>query len=99
VKAEVLMDVLTPGWGGELVWFAPLLGEGNNLESILLISLVADLYLSFRMQECRPPSSQDAGMIWLSRGMEYSLICLRSPETTIQYILLNFCFYFTLECY
>jgi hypothetical protein len=28
---------------GELVWFAPLLGEGNNLESILLISPVADL--------------------------------------------------------
>jgi hypothetical protein len=28
---------------GELVWLAPLLGEGNNLESILLISPVADL--------------------------------------------------------
>jgi hypothetical protein len=28
---------------GELVCFAPLLGEGNNLESILIISLVADL--------------------------------------------------------
>jgi hypothetical protein len=33
-------------FSGELVWFAPLLGEGNNLESILLISPVADLYLS-----------------------------------------------------
>jgi hypothetical protein len=43
-------------FSGELVWFTPLLGEGNNLESILLISPVADLYLSFRMQECRPPS-------------------------------------------
>jgi hypothetical protein len=50
------MDILTLGWGrvshwlwiswaflGELVWFAPLLGEGNSLESILLISPVADL--------------------------------------------------------
>jgi hypothetical protein len=55
-------------FSGELVWFAPLLGEGNNLESILLISPVADLYLSFRMQECRPPSPQDAGMILLSTG-------------------------------
>jgi hypothetical protein len=34
----------------ELIWLAPLLGEGNNLESILLISPLADLYLSFRMQ-------------------------------------------------
>jgi hypothetical protein len=49
-------------FSGEMVWFAPLLGEGNNLESILLISPVAGLYLSFRMQECRPPSPQDAGM-------------------------------------
>jgi hypothetical protein len=53
-------------------WFAPLLGEGNNLDSILLISPVADLsdsvYLSFRMQERRPPSPQDAGMILLSMG-------------------------------
>jgi hypothetical protein len=30
-------------FSGELVWFAPLLGEGNNLEGILLISPVADL--------------------------------------------------------
>jgi hypothetical protein len=30
-------------FSGELVWFAPLLGEGNNIESILLISPVADL--------------------------------------------------------
>jgi hypothetical protein len=28
---------------GELVWLASLLGEGNNLERILLISPVADL--------------------------------------------------------
>jgi hypothetical protein len=55
-------------FSGELVWIAPLLGEGNNLESILLISPVADLYLSFRMQECRPPSPQDVGMILLSMG-------------------------------
>jgi hypothetical protein len=39
------------------------LGEGNNLESILLISPVADVYLSFKMQEGRPPSPQDARMI------------------------------------
>jgi hypothetical protein len=51
------MDILTLGWGGEgfllavdsraflgeLVWFAPLLGEGNNLETILIISPMADL--------------------------------------------------------
>jgi hypothetical protein len=55
-------------FSGELVWFAPLLGEGNNLESILLISPVADLYLSLRMQECRPPSPQDVGIIVLSMG-------------------------------
>jgi hypothetical protein len=55
-------------FSGGLVWFAPLLGEGNNLESILLISPVADLYLSFRMQESRPPSPQDVGMIGLSMG-------------------------------
>jgi hypothetical protein len=52
-------------FSGELVWCAPLLGEGNNLESILLISPVADLYLSFRMQEYRPPSPQDAGLMLL----------------------------------
>jgi hypothetical protein len=55
-------------FSGELVWFAPLLGDGNNLESILLISPVAHLYLSFRMQECRPPSPQDVGMILPSMG-------------------------------
>jgi hypothetical protein len=63
------MDVLTldsRAFSSELVWFAPLLGEGNNLESILLISPVADLYLSFRMKECRPPSPRDAEMILLS---------------------------------
>jgi hypothetical protein len=53
-------------FSGELVWLAPLLEEGNNLESILLISPMADL--SFRMQECRPPSPQDAGMILPSMG-------------------------------
>jgi hypothetical protein len=55
-------------FSGELVWFAPYWGRGNNLESILLISPVADLYLSFRMQECRPPSPQDAEMILPSMG-------------------------------
>jgi hypothetical protein len=67
-------------FSGELVWFAPLL-EGNNLESILLISPVADLYLFFRMQECRPPSPQDSGVIVLSMREQYSLICLRSDPT------------------
>jgi hypothetical protein len=95
VKAGVFMDILTGlGRGShwpcfsrafldDLVWLAPLLWEGKNLESILLISPVADLSNSvsfFRMQECRPPSPQDAGMIWLSRRMGYSLICLRSPD-------------------
>jgi hypothetical protein len=51
------------------------LGRGNNLESILLISPVADIsdllqiYLLFRKQECRfTTPSQDAGMIVLSMG-------------------------------
>jgi hypothetical protein len=69
-------------FSGELVWFAPLLGEGNNLESILLTSLVADLsdpvsffmmqkyslQLPLRMQECRPLTPQDAGMILIFMG-------------------------------
>jgi hypothetical protein len=69
-------------FSGELVWLASLLGEGNNLESILLISPVADLYLSFRMQEFRPLTPQDAGMILLS--MEDGIrICLRSSDPTV----------------
>jgi hypothetical protein len=55
-------------FSGELVWLASLWGRGNNLESILLISPVAELYLSFRKQECRPPSPQDAGMLVPSTG-------------------------------
>jgi hypothetical protein len=50
-------------FGLHLYW-----GRGNNLESTLLISPVADLYLSFRMQECRPLTPQDVGMILLSMG-------------------------------
>jgi hypothetical protein len=70
-----------PGLGGFLIglafpglsqvnWFGLHLywGRGNNLESILLISPVADLYLSFRMQECRPPSPQVVEMISPSMG-------------------------------
>jgi hypothetical protein len=41
-------------FSGELVWFAPLLGDGNNLESILLISPVAEM--------------QATGMLVLSMG-------------------------------
>jgi hypothetical protein len=37
----------------ELVWLAHLLREGNNLESILSISLVADLYLCISSLGCR----------------------------------------------
>jgi hypothetical protein len=69
-------------FSGELVWFAPLLGEGKNLESILLISPMADLsdpvslfrmqkcslQLPLRMQECRPLTPQDARIILLSIG-------------------------------
>jgi hypothetical protein len=44
---------------------------------------VADLYLSFRMQECRPPSLQDVEMILPSMGHGISLICLRSLNPTI----------------
>jgi hypothetical protein len=57
-------------------------GRGNNLESIWLISPVADLYLSFKMQECRPPSPQDVGMTLPSMGDGIPLICLRSPDLT-----------------
>jgi hypothetical protein len=86
VKARVFMEILTVDevgfshwlWIHELSqvnWFASLLGEGNNLESIFLISPVADLsdFHLLRMQEryCSP---------W---GMGYSLICLRSPDPTI----------------
>jgi hypothetical protein len=58
-------------------------GRGKNLESILLISLVADLSdpvsppLGAGMQLTTP--SQNAG---ISMGMGYSLICLRSPDPT-----------------
>jgi hypothetical protein len=34
-----------------------------------------DLQLPLRMQECRPLTPQDAGMILLSRGMRYPFIC------------------------
>jgi hypothetical protein len=63
-------------FGQHLYW-----GKGT-IESILLISPVADLYLSFRAQECRPPSPQDVEMIspW---GMGYSLICLRLSDPTV----------------
>jgi hypothetical protein len=50
-------------FSGELVGLYLYWGRENNLESILLISLLADLYLSFRMQEFRPRSPQDVGMI------------------------------------
>jgi hypothetical protein len=40
-------------FSGELVWFAPLLVEGNNLESILFISPVADLSDSISPLGCR----------------------------------------------
>jgi hypothetical protein len=60
-------------FSGELVWLAPFLGEGNNLESILLISPVADLYLSFRMQECRCSPCHG--------GMGYSpALCLQTQQ-------------------
>jgi hypothetical protein len=60
-------------FGLHLYW-----GRGNNLESILLISPVADLYLSFRMQECKPPCPQDAGKILLSMGDG-----IRFPDPTL----------------
>jgi hypothetical protein len=79
---------------GELVCFAPYWGRGNDLESILLISPVADL--------SDPVSPlQDAGMQILDSGkqiynsfsgcrndsalrggMGYSLICLKFPDPT-----------------
>jgi hypothetical protein len=54
----------------ELVCLPPYWEEGDNLESILLISPVQiyqTLYLLFRMQECRfTAPSQDAGITVLS---------------------------------
>jgi hypothetical protein len=68
-------------FSGELVWFAPLLGE-TVLGAFCLSALwqtYQTLYLSLgmqkcslqlplRVQECSLLTPQDAGMIWLSRG-------------------------------
>jgi hypothetical protein len=46
-------------------------GRGTTLRafcSSALWQIYQTVYLSFRMQECRPPSPQDVGMIVLSMG-------------------------------
>jgi hypothetical protein len=51
--------------------FAPY-GRGETTLRAFCLSapwkIYETLYLSFRMQECRPPSPQDVGMILLSMG-------------------------------
>jgi hypothetical protein len=81
-------------WFGLHLYWA----RGNNLESILLMSPVAELpdpvsffrlqkcslQLPLIVQKCRPLTPQDAGMIWLvGVGMGYPFICLRSPDPTM----------------
>jgi hypothetical protein len=84
-------------FSGELIWFAPLLGQGQQSWEhfahqpcgrsirLCIFSLECrnmDLQHPPRVQECRPLTPQDAGMIWLSRG-DGILICLRS-QTNIR---------------
>jgi hypothetical protein len=59
------------------------LGRGNNLESILILwQIYQTLYLFFRVQECRPLTPQDTGMILLwCGGIRYSLICALGLQT------------------
>jgi hypothetical protein len=70
-------------------WFVcPLWGRGNILESILLISPVADLSdLVSLLQDARIQIYNSSGYrnhSALHGGMGYSLICLRSPDTTVR---------------
>jgi hypothetical protein len=66
VRWALFIGVDSRAFLGELVCFASCWGRGN-LESILLISPVADLHL--RVQECRFTSpSQDAVITVLSMG-------------------------------
>jgi hypothetical protein len=70
-------------FSGELVWLAPLLGEekqswehfahqpcGRSSRPCIFFlgCRNVDLQLPLRVQECKPITLQDAGMIWLSRG-------------------------------
>jgi hypothetical protein len=71
--------------------FAHYWEQGNNLESILLISPVADLsegYLLFRMQECRfTTPSQDVGMNALHGGWDTqsSALGLQTQQFFVSY--------------
>jgi hypothetical protein len=84
-------------FSGELVWFVPSLGEGKQTwehfahqpcgRSIrpYIFSLGCEkcsLPLPLRVQECRPLTPWDAGMIWLLGVENGILICLRSPDPT-----------------
>jgi hypothetical protein len=80
------LAVDSQAFSGELVGL-PLIGGGETILrafcSSALWQIYQILYLLFGMQECRfTTPSQDAGMIVLSMGMGYSLICLRSPDPT-----------------
>jgi hypothetical protein len=47
---------------------------------------LSDLVSPLRIQKCRFTTPQDAGIIVLSMGgMGYSLICLKSPDPTIEF--------------
>jgi hypothetical protein len=70
---------------GKLICFAPYWRGETLLRAFCLLALwqiYQTPYLFFRMQKCRfTTPSQDAGNIVLSR--RGSLICLRSPDSTI----------------
>jgi hypothetical protein len=68
-------------FSGELVWFAPSLGEwkqsrehfayqpcGRSIRPCIFRMQKCSLQLLLRVQECRSPPPQDAGMILLSTG-------------------------------
>jgi hypothetical protein len=55
-------------FGLHLYW-----GRGNNIEGILLVSPVADLYLSFRMQECRNNIDLHGGWDTHSSALGYQI--------------------------
>jgi hypothetical protein len=91
-------------FSGELVCL-PLIGGMETLLRAFCLSALWQIYqtlylffriqkcslqLPLRMQECRPLTPQDAGMIWLSMGgwdTLSSALGLQTPETSTQLLL------------
>jgi hypothetical protein len=81
---------------GELGFFAPCWGKGNNLKNILLISPLADLsdpvspVQNAQMQIYNSSGGRNTDfrmqeiipLPWSPWGVGYSLICLGSPDPT-----------------